>query len=201
MIHFQFKRDKEVINWSCPESWGELSWRQWSEIQSWAKKVMTDNNVEDLIQLLVIVSGIGEDVWLESAVDYDLTILPHLLWFNKEPDFPIYDKSDFVYEGKNYPMPPDIQLKTLGQKRDLQKEMQTSYDKTNDFLEAAPMAVAIYLQPDIVPNKEIKSGYDLEAAKGLCEKFKDLPMNQIYPAATFFLGKSLPLMNLNLSIQ
>jgi len=186
MVKVNLFRGEEIIaSAEIPQSWGELTYNQYMALLGQSKKPVEERSVIDLFSIL---SDISWELWAESNPDSDDILIPYIMWVYEKPVWPEWKDKPFTFKGETYKI-PQINLMSLNQKTTLQREMQYCYDRTEDLMEVGPLAVAIYMQPFITKEK-----FDLEKARDLSKEIEIMKMDDFFPLATFFLSKSLHLL-------
>lgn len=176
MVPFKAIFKEEVISFSVPQSYNELTLRQLIALNKWDKK--------DIVAMISILCNVDYDVLFNSrCADIDQQIFPLLSWANQTHDFKhlILPKQITIGE-KKYDVPNDISVKTLGQKISLQLYLARAYEEGLSNVECIPFALAIYFQPEVTGEK-----FDEDKAKQLIPIMEQCKMMEAYPVGDFFL--------------
>ncbi len=166
---------KKEIVLVIPESWEEVTVQMFIRLE----KEGWDN--ADIIHILSILSGESLRE-LDNIKDLTLfdTISDYLGFITvKPPDFEgLAISNKFTIDGKEFDVPQDLELETLGQKILVASLVQ------GNIVKAIPEALAIYFQP-------IFDGTDFNRRRipALVHKINKTPIMEAYPIVSFFFQK------------
>jgi len=169
LIHKKLTIDKQTITYHIPESWGDVTFKQFLEC----------SEEKDGINRVSILTGIPKDffqyqelvnhyIWLEGQLEWSHT------FEEKEADVAMFQTP----EGYFY-FPKDIEMKSIGAYKDIQSEAQ----EVENPLEVYPFIVAAYYVLD-------RDGeYDYGKAKEMLGFFEGQSCIEVINSGSFFLNK------------
>ena len=166
--------DKDV--YGMPEGWHDVIVNQFLELR----------NCEDadFIKILsVLINAPYDKVFACNPEMIARKVFPMLDWYFDETfnfdELKIPPK--LSVQGKKYPIPRDIRLKSFGQKLHIEEVMREMCDPVSKM----PYIVAIYMYPVITKNK-----FDIESLDEFTKNtIGNCKITEIYPIANFFLIK------------
>lgn len=162
-------------------------------------KLNNRKNDSDLCEILSIISDKDYKFW--NDCDVTEVSLEHLLaaiaWANTSPDFAALEVPKEINIGdKLISIPEDLSIKTLGQQLAfIQMVLPHVQQRVNEtgrvsFGDELPVALAIYLQPEITGGK-----FNGDTLKETIKQCEDCLVMEALPVANFFLSKFLNLKN------
>lgn len=171
------------IAFDFPTDWSDLTFDQ-------GRRIVTEwypNDPDNVFLLLSILSGVEENVWLNSTGDLQEQIIPRLDFLSTIPDL---EKIPFPKKMKigdrEIKLPQNLQLETWGQKNKLQGIINKHIATPNGPYVIIPWAVAVYAFPEYygepIDSKKLTTFFEL------IEKASFL---DVYSAGKFFFRKSL----------
>lgn len=165
---------------TIPASLKEATVRQFMQFREHGKK-------HDLIMSLSIFSGLPYETWSDAELKYiDIErVVAALDWvqdFDMLKTMPL--PSVYHVGGKEFVVPSNLELKTLGQRVAFENEIFPCMTRTGDLMEVLDRAVAIYFYPELTGSK-----YDTDKLGDVLEAVRDSPISEAYPIARFFLKK------------
>ena len=180
MIPLKAIHKNTEIPFSVPQSWNEITLRQFLFLKEWDKK--------NFIKLISILCNIDYDILFNSRdIDIDNKIIPLLQWVKDPVNVKTLSlPKEITIDGKQYPVPEDIKTKTLGQKITLQLFLADAQTNNKDTSDCISYALAIYFQPEITGKD-----FNDEEAKKIIPLIEDCKMFEAYPVGTFFLTNFL----------
>ncbi len=167
--------DKDITLWT-PTSWQEVTVEQYIRIEAegW--------DGADLIHLLSMLSG-HDLKELDNITDTSLfdVLAIHLNFITKEaPDFKnIPISKTFKLDGKEFDVPSDLELETLGQ-----KILMSNLRQQDNMIKQVANALAIYFQP-IYDN----STFDRKRLPYIVKMIHKEPIVDMFPIVDFFFQK------------
>src|SRR3990167_447436 len=176
MIPFKAKYKDSEIFFGVPTSYNELTLKQLVQLNEWDKK--------DIIKLIAILCNIDYDVLFNSRMlDIDTQILPLLEWVKEPRNYQqLLVPKQITIDGKQYDVPADIAVKTLGQKISLQLHLAQEQKENKDVIDCIPFALAVYFQPEVTGRD-----YSEDEAIKLIPAIMNCKMLEAYPVGNFFL--------------
>ena len=184
MIPFKAIYKETEISFSIPQSFEELTLKQLCLLNEWDKK--------DITKLLSILCNIEHDIiFNSSSLDIEDKIIPLLSWMKEPHDFEnLILPKHITIDGKQYQVPKDIMVKTLGQKISLQLFLAKAQVERRRKVDCIPFALAIYFQPEIT-----NTSFSEDRAKELIPIIEQCKMLEAYPTGDFFLSRFIGFLN------
>ncbi len=188
MIEFKTS-DPEYPSFELPTKWEEVTLDQYLKFI----KQYIDTNYFNLIS---IFSGIPQKTLQKLDPDAEPMINQALSFLNEGgldiESLPVPDT--LIFRENEIKIPKDLAFKCLGQKLSCDNHIiglmtDTSSIEKPDLVTAFPFITAIYLHP-LISDED----YDEEKAEELIPEILNLPVESIYPIASFFLRNSIDLM-------
>lgn len=185
-----------------PQSWAELSLKQWNGIIHMEKN-------EDYLEALSVLTTIDYKLlFCASVEDVEEKLLPHFDWFYKTtpPQLDLSVKKPYLeFNNIKHAIPEDIGFKSYGQKNCLQNEMNKIYAKykqedgsiaISDMQLISAYAIAVYMQPIVYGE-----AFDEDKCQAFSKLVDELPAVDMLPLADFFLKKFTASLKLKLKIS
>lgn len=176
MIKFKITGKDFKINGSIPQSWYEVTFRQYLKYLQCK---------DDLLQVVSLLSGVNYEIFNKGKIAGLEDIIRALLFVKKPPEFgdvtPNIGKYKLPINGKKK---FDIQFESLGQFEDMRKIMMSVPE--NDLMahiSAYPKYCGIYLQ--VIRDEQ----YDYNRAMDMEEEILDMPMHEVMVCGAFFFLK------------
>ena len=170
MKKFKIEYQEEVILGQIPDSWEELTVKQWAALRP---------NVTDL-ELLSILSGIdlgyleNTRADLSPAIDHVYQSIKHM-----PEDLNHLEKKPLFILGHQIKFPKDINFARYGQKAMVKNAIQ----EAEDMREIVADVIAIYAQPSI------DGKFDSANLEPIKKAINSLPIITAWPWAVFFFKK------------
>lgn len=148
-----FKIDKYSFN--LPQNNGELTVKQFLDLRK-----LKGNNT---LQILAILSGLDESIWSQTSdIDIDNKILSSLDWMTEPFDYQSFMLPDYLtIDGKKYPVPTSISIKTFGQKIAIQTLLEKCDKENIDHIDVIDQALQIYFERplELIWNCKLEEGF------------------------------------------
>ena len=170
MIHFQINK----VQYQMPSQWQEVN------VETFERLAELDNDYTDTLKFLAALSGVDYSTLMNAKESLGAMVTSGLKFIADQQPLlqKIPHKSHFVFEGKGYKVPKDMELERFGQKIMMQQRMSTKQPH-----ECIAFAVALYMQPIIDGKFDEAKIADLEA------EVKKMSIIEIYPLANFFFSQ------------
>jgi len=170
MIYFKIGSEQHQM----PSTWREM------DTATFVRLSHLDNDYADMFSLMAALTNIDKDKLLNAKSAFETQTRAALKLVADE--VPLWEqiphKDQFIFKGKAYKVPKNLEMERFGQKVMLQNRLLNN--AANDCL---AFAVALYMQP-IIDGK-----FNNDKILPLEEEILKMPAIDIYPLAVFFLNK------------
>ncbi len=138
MIDIKLDADDELKEFQLPESWSEITVKQYSKI---LKLEENDNDIERTVNICSILTGIDEDTLYMMSTE-QFTSLSHHLSFLSQP-VPEVTKESIEINGDTYYLKNDFNQLNVAETMSIEQILK---DNGNDFLKAMPQMLCLLLR-------------------------------------------------------
>ena len=161
---------------------------QWSEINVATYREMERHAFElNSVRLFSILTGIDYDMLINfDCSQFDEKVLQHLSFVHDVPEWDKLPKPEhLVIDGVEYKVPESIESTTWFQRTMLKTLAVNGVQEKLQMIELVAPCLTYMMQP-VIEGKVSDKNY-----KELQKKMDQLPIEQAYPVATFFLSTYL----------
>ncbi len=192
------------VPYSHPEIWDEVTFGQWLAMIEIQYSPLSEE--VKILNMLELFTGIPVNDWRKATADQQDIILRCLSFINSPnnwqdiKDIPKY----FTFNGIDYEIPKDLEQIPYGSMQGIKSIIEseilmwnkTQEDKEDEEKQPIPewkliqhwaKIVALVMQPVIDESLNMQE----QRVKRLTSNFQDVPVNILYPIASFFLSKAM----------
>ena len=176
MLKLVLKHEGKEIICKVPSSWEEVTVAQFIRLE-------TNREPLTALHLLDLLTEVDLSILENTRADLSSLINESLLFFSQDPPQwrSLEQRPFFVFAGKSYDVPKDLELERFGQKILLQTKIDELPE--GDITPIIPYAVALYMQPIVYGAFESGKIEALEA------EIMHSPIVDIFPISAFFFKK------------
>jgi len=175
VIHKKLKIGKETIPYHIPESWEDVTFKQFLEC----------SEEKDGITRVSILTGVPKEFFqYDELINHYIWLEGQLSWSHQFKEKESSMEMFKTLEGYFY-FPEDVEMKSIGAYKDIQSEAQ----EVENPLEVYPFIVSAYYV------LERDGEYDYGKAKEMISYFENQPCTAVINSGSFFLNKLERLRN------
>lgn len=158
-----------------PTSWEQVTFRMLTDLDAYNQNIKRATSIPTFAALCGLTPQQMGNVSAKSAK----VLFKHLDWLSPHPEFRKLSSRQIVWEGKEIPLPTNLEGESIGQWELAQQVLASGKPQEQQI----PKLVAIYLQ------KAVDGTFDFDRVVWFESELERTPAVQVYGAYNFFLRK------------